>query len=618
MGEGESYLLDINLQVSNAKAFDELSRNLAVLNTQTKQVGTTQKQLATTTKQVGSAWSGAQYQVYNVSYQLTDFFVMLQGGMGVMRSLSTQLPQLLAGFGALGAVAGLAVAALSPVVALLFNFEDASDIAEAAADDLATVLGYVDDELISMNSSMVKLTQNRALESQKKLALELQKEMKEVVVGASAIFGDERQREMASLAHEQVRIEKGTKRIKDRQELVNQAYREMLYGGEELYDQFQSFFAEVEKGTATFDQLDLLMSQAITSGSEEAQDLALKLGEVLAEVLKLNEGMKGLKSPFGDFIKDLESTITKFNEAGLSQSEVFQKQLNSLLGLTDAQKAQAQGLIDQIAVLEEIADIEKGLAEFEKEVAEDRKEYQDLYKQAIDATLTPAKLLANETARVTQEMRQLGFTDEQIEKVTTFLEESANKTQSLGESIQDRLVASTDEAASAMQEFAAGNKKAFSDMAKSIIKDITAMILQYYLLRAAQALTGVKLGPNGTALTSANAGTSTNSAFAARALPLSTTVALPLAVGHSRTIPATPRAASPISNIQDTNLSAIQPNVNVNVSNYTNAEVTTTQNQNGDIELIISQVTDRIRRGGNALSKSLEGVYGVSRAKGAF
>lgn len=67
----------------------------------------------------------------NVSYQLQDVFVQIQGGQGAVRALSQQMPQLLSGFGAFGAVAGLAVAALAPLVGSLFSTSEAA--AEAAA-----------------------------------------------------------------------------------------------------------------------------------------------------------------------------------------------------------------------------------------------------------------------------------------------------------------------------------------------------------------------------------------------------------------------------------------------------------------------------------------------------
>lgn len=54
-----------------------------------------------------------QQNVRNASYQFTDFAVQVQGGQNAMLAFSQQAPQLLAGFGAIGAAIGL-IAALTP------------------------------------------------------------------------------------------------------------------------------------------------------------------------------------------------------------------------------------------------------------------------------------------------------------------------------------------------------------------------------------------------------------------------------------------------------------------------------------------------------------------------
>lgn len=55
---------------------------------------------------------GGVGQVQNASYQVGDFFVQIASGQNAMMALSQQLPQLLGGFGAIGAAAGAAAAIL--------------------------------------------------------------------------------------------------------------------------------------------------------------------------------------------------------------------------------------------------------------------------------------------------------------------------------------------------------------------------------------------------------------------------------------------------------------------------------------------------------------------------
>lgn len=72
----------------------------------------------------------------NVSFQLQDIFVQIQGGTSPTRALSQQLPQLLGGFGAAGAAAGLAAAALVPLIANLVSAGDEAENADKAMDEL--------------------------------------------------------------------------------------------------------------------------------------------------------------------------------------------------------------------------------------------------------------------------------------------------------------------------------------------------------------------------------------------------------------------------------------------------------------------------------------------------
>ena len=79
-------------------------------------------------------------QLQNVSYQLQDIFVQISSGTSASRALGQQLPQLLSGFGAMGAVLGLVASAAIPLAA---NFLGAKDEA-----------GKLDEAIKGLNSSL--------------------------------------------------------------------------------------------------------------------------------------------------------------------------------------------------------------------------------------------------------------------------------------------------------------------------------------------------------------------------------------------------------------------------------------------------------------------------------
>lgn len=85
------------------------------------------------TRSFGAMSNQSRAQIQNVSYQLQDIFVQISGGQGAVRALSQQMPQLLGGFGALGAILGTVAAVAIPLAA---NFLTTGENAEALGDQI--------------------------------------------------------------------------------------------------------------------------------------------------------------------------------------------------------------------------------------------------------------------------------------------------------------------------------------------------------------------------------------------------------------------------------------------------------------------------------------------------
>lgn len=93
-----------------------------------------------------SASRNMQLAVQNASYQVGDFAVQVASGTSAIRAMSQQLPQLLGGFGVLGAALGAAVAIGGALVPVFFDIGD-------EADNLADSLKSVNDELKDLAES---------------------------------------------------------------------------------------------------------------------------------------------------------------------------------------------------------------------------------------------------------------------------------------------------------------------------------------------------------------------------------------------------------------------------------------------------------------------------------
>lgn len=95
--------------------------------------------------QTAAAASGTKLGggMQNLSYQLQDFVMQVNGGVSATTALSMQLPQLLGGFGALGAGLGVVVALLPNLVSALSDSEGGATSLKDAMSGLDGAIGEV-------------------------------------------------------------------------------------------------------------------------------------------------------------------------------------------------------------------------------------------------------------------------------------------------------------------------------------------------------------------------------------------------------------------------------------------------------------------------------------------
>ena len=130
---------------------DEALRNLKKVETQTKATSNEFSNIGKNNRRFSAT-------LQNSSYQIADFAVQVGGGTSAMRAFSQQAPQLLAGFGAIGAAAGAIVAILAAGASSLFDFGDAAEEAKKQTDEMANAI----KGLISPSSGLGNL--NKLLE----------------------------------------------------------------------------------------------------------------------------------------------------------------------------------------------------------------------------------------------------------------------------------------------------------------------------------------------------------------------------------------------------------------------------------------------------------------------
>lgn len=110
---------------------DEAARSMQQLEAQQQAVG-----------RGGFAMAGG---LQNVSFQMTDLIVQVQSGQAASVALAQQLPQLLGGFGAIGAVLGLAAAAAVPLISMLTSTGEAAGSLDDRLQQLETSISSLSD-----------------------------------------------------------------------------------------------------------------------------------------------------------------------------------------------------------------------------------------------------------------------------------------------------------------------------------------------------------------------------------------------------------------------------------------------------------------------------------------
>lgn len=118
------------------------------------------RDMRTATRSSGAFGRGVQ----NAAFQVGDFAVQVGGGTSAVRAMSMQLPQLLGGFGVMGAVLGATVAILGPFAQKLFESADAGKRADEVIGDLSGSLESMRGRISGLQSLQEEL--NAALRAQ--------------------------------------------------------------------------------------------------------------------------------------------------------------------------------------------------------------------------------------------------------------------------------------------------------------------------------------------------------------------------------------------------------------------------------------------------------------------
>jgi hypothetical protein len=125
---------------SAAGAADKLENQVNALGAAQTKSAAPARGMAGAVGGLGSAFKNNSGAIQNASFQLQDVLVQMEMGVPITRTLGQQLPQLLGGFGPLGAVIGLAAGALFTFAPLLFSASEGTDDLKTATEGLTDAM----------------------------------------------------------------------------------------------------------------------------------------------------------------------------------------------------------------------------------------------------------------------------------------------------------------------------------------------------------------------------------------------------------------------------------------------------------------------------------------------
>lgn len=265
-----------------------------------------------TMRNAGKSSASMKMGVQNASFQVADFAVQVGAGTSATRAMAMQLPQLLGGFGVLGAVAGGVVAVLGALVSSLGDAEEKTTDFADAIKTLSEARRSLEQRLFAMQQGIAS-TELATAQFQRQLIIQ---ERAALVADALNAKGRERVKinrqieelndKIIQLGLEETRIQNILNQLRD-EELrkiaaglrhyvpLTQAQRELARSVDDTRVFMQGVIENATKlrtelGDAAFEALRLSgvdMASGVDAAAKSAAVLAANLGIAYAQAVAL-------------------------------------------------------------------------------------------------------------------------------------------------------------------------------------------------------------------------------------------------------------------------------------------------------------------------------------------
>jgi HAMP domain-containing protein len=315
----------------------------------------------------GKALNGMQRNVQNVSFQLQDFIVQTTMGTDALRAFGQQAPQLLGGFGALGAALGVGFALLPAVVTLIKNMGNESKTLDEALKD-------VDKSMESLGESfklMDRASFDSLVENYKKADVETRKLILSTIeLNVSIAQLNQNSAELALTKGIEEAIDKlgfFKTKLLEVQKLVSEGSltrsarstqvepSELLAGGlktnEDTAEQLRRLEADYKAATISANEYAVAVNKVVAATknpSKELLEYAKGISEASLKMTQLEQATKQLSDARARLAAgDLSTTktIEQANAARDKELDAIVKEFEALEKLSQARTKEAEALM---------------------------------------------------------------------------------------------------------------------------------------------------------------------------------------------------------------------------------------------------------------------------------
>ena len=492
----------------------------------------------------------------NTGYQIQDMAVQIQGGVDPMRAMSQQLPQMLVGFGAWGAAIGVVAALMPSLITLVSEAEEEIEGFSDAVNDLESALSGMQSFTSGMDFNSWNESWNSASEAVRKTELAL---LEFRITAAKGKFATA----VKSGAQE---VNGELSKTQTLLASISDWFYQIDNSAEVLKDINVAETMGIDRSTV--DQLQAIFS--------EFQKGAKTAGEMRDAMLSLGKGIEDANPEFYELVESMNAMAVATERMAEARKQAAAASKGGDLPVAGgASGSSGGGVSPAVQAAIDLNDYNQMLIEAE------------LGQEAFNATLAKS---AEEYTVMDESM------DIFLNTFDSAVDGVARGTQSMSD--------------------------AFESMAKSILLQIGKLLAIQGIGTALSGQSGF-LGQVGASLLAEKGAVVSDghhvTAYANGGVVNGPTL-FPMAKGTGLMGEAGAEAIMPLSRMSNGNLGVESSGMNVVINNNASGvQVNPRQTDEGlTIDVVMSAVSQAVRRGGNEVAESFEQSYALNRGKAVY